>query len=57
MDDDGKTDKTRLAVAPVFSLNLEPGEQVLPVANDEKEITVKVGVSSNLTGAPNGTCD
>ncbi len=53
VDDEGKTDKTGLSVAPVFSVNLEPNEQVLPVAN-EKEITVKVGVGSNLTGAPNG---
>jgi LmbE family N-acetylglucosaminyl deacetylase len=53
VDDEGKADKTSLAVAPVFSVNLEPNEQVLPVEN-EKEITVKVGVSSNLTGAPDG---
>jgi len=53
VDEEGKTRKTPLAVAPAFSLNLEPGEQVLPVA-DAKEITVKIGVSSNLTGAPNG---
>jgi LmbE family N-acetylglucosaminyl deacetylase len=53
VDDEGKTDTTCLSVAPVFSLNLEPNEQVLPIAN-EREITVKVGVSSNLTGAPNG---
>ncbi len=53
VDDEGKTDTTCLSVAPVFSLNLEPHEQVLPIAN-EREITVKVGVSSNLTGAPNG---
>ena len=43
-----------LAVVPAFSVALEPGEQVLPVA-DGKETTVKVGVSSNLTGAPVGT--
>ena len=43
-----------LAVVPPFSVALEPGEQVLPVA-DGKETTVKVGVSSNLTGAPAGT--
>jgi LmbE family N-acetylglucosaminyl deacetylase len=53
VDDEGMTEKTPLAVAPAFSLNLEPGEQVLPL-EDRKEITVKVGVSSNLTGAPNG---
>jgi len=53
VDEEGKTRKTPLAVAPAFSLSLEPGEQILPVA-DGKEITVKVGVSSNLTGTPNG---
>jgi LmbE family N-acetylglucosaminyl deacetylase len=51
--EDGKTERTSLSVAPAFSLYLEPNEQVLPVKND-REITVKVGVSSNLTGAPNG---
>jgi hypothetical protein len=53
VDEEGKTQKTPLAVAPAFSLNLEPGEQVLPV-EDGKEKTVKVGVSSNLTAASNG---
>ncbi len=53
VDDEGKAQKTPLAVAPAFSLNLEPGEQVFPV-EDGKEITVKVGVSSNLSGVPNG---
>jgi LmbE family N-acetylglucosaminyl deacetylase len=53
VDEAGKTQKLPLALAPAFSLNLEPNEQVLPVA-DGKEITVKVGVSSNLSGAPNG---
>lgn len=61
VDADGKTEKTPLAVAPAFSLSLEPGEQVLPVNSSDseeggkKEITVKVGVSTNLTGAPSGT--
>ncbi len=53
-DASGSTDKIALAVTPPFSVALEPGEQVLPVA-DGKETTVKVGVSSNLTGAPAGT--
>jgi LmbE family N-acetylglucosaminyl deacetylase len=56
---DSKTEKTPLAVEPIFSLSLEPGEQVLPVGNsdkdDKRKVTVKVGVTSNLTGAPNGT--
>lgn len=50
----GATDKIALAVTPPFSVALEPGEQVIPVA-DGKETTVKVGVNSNLTGAPAGT--
>lgn len=54
VNEEGKPQKTLLAVAPAFSLSLEPGEQVLPVDNGEK-IIVKVGVSSNLTGAPDGT--
>ena len=53
LDAEGRAQETPLAVAPVFSLNLEPGEQVLPV-EDKKEITVKVGVRCNLTGAPGG---
>ncbi|MGB9232794.1 MAG: PIG-L family deacetylase [Terriglobales bacterium] len=53
-DEGGSRYKTPLAVAPAFSLTLDPGEQILP-ARDEKEIKVKVVVNSNLTGAPNGT--
>ena len=53
-DENGDRNKTPLQVAPIFSLSLEPGEQVLSVDNC-KEISVKVGVSSNLTGAPAGT--
>jgi LmbE family N-acetylglucosaminyl deacetylase len=53
VDEEGKTHKTSLSVAPAFSLNLEPGEQVLPV-EDRKEIAVIVGVSSTFTGAPSG---
>jgi LmbE family N-acetylglucosaminyl deacetylase len=52
-DETGNREKFPLAVAPIFSVNLEPGEQVLPTQN-EKQITVKVGVSCNLTGAPDG---
>ncbi|MFI5113630.1 MAG: PIG-L deacetylase family protein, partial [Terriglobales bacterium] len=53
-DDAGDSEKTPLVVAPAFSVSLEPGEQVLPV-EDGKEIAVKIGVSSNLTSAPDGT--
>jgi hypothetical protein len=48
------TPERTLAIVPPFSVALEPGEQVLPVA-DGKETTVKVGVRSNLAGAPAGT--
>jgi len=54
LEADGTRYKTPLAVAPIFSEGLEPGEQVLPI-EDAKDITVKVGLSSNRTGAPNGT--
>jgi hypothetical protein len=40
-------------LVPAFSVELEPGEQVIPIANGH-ERTVKVGVSSNLTGAAKG---
>ncbi len=36
-----------LAITPAFSVELEPGEQVIPIANGS-ERTVKVGVTSNL---------
>jgi LmbE family N-acetylglucosaminyl deacetylase len=42
-----------LAVLPVFSVALEPGEQVLPVS-DGRSTRVTVGVKSNLNGAPKG---
>jgi LmbE family N-acetylglucosaminyl deacetylase len=52
--EDGSRYRFPLAVAPVFSLSLEPGEQVLPVS-DGRQLTVKVGADSNLSGAPGGT--
>ncbi|HLX86469.1 MAG TPA: PIG-L family deacetylase [Terriglobales bacterium] len=62
VDDSGVRNNVRnkmpLAIAPAFSLTLDPGEQVLPDGTakaDGREITVKVGVQSNLTGAPSGT--
>jgi LmbE family N-acetylglucosaminyl deacetylase len=54
LDERGLERKRALAVAPVFSLALEPGEQVIPT-EDGKVTTVRVGVSSNLAGAPDGT--
>jgi LmbE family N-acetylglucosaminyl deacetylase len=53
VDESGNRDKFPLAVAPTFSVSLEPGEHVLPIQN-EKQITVKVGISCNRTGAPDG---
>jgi LmbE family N-acetylglucosaminyl deacetylase len=43
-----------LAVAPAFSVMLEPGEQVIPTRGDAA-CKVKVAVSSNLTGPAQGT--
>ena len=53
LDEQGKEEKRTLAVAPEFSVMLEPGEQVIPT-EDGSETNVKVGVSCNLTGAPKG---
>jgi LmbE family N-acetylglucosaminyl deacetylase len=50
-DEKGAEQKRVLAITPIFSVELEPGEQVIPIANGSGR-TVKVGVSSNLTGAP-----
>jgi LmbE family N-acetylglucosaminyl deacetylase len=53
-DEKGTEQKRPLALVPAFSVELEPGEQVIPIANGH-ERTVKVGVSSNLTGAAKGS--
>jgi LmbE family N-acetylglucosaminyl deacetylase len=53
-DEKGAEQKRVLAIAPAFSVELEPGEQVIPIANGHERI-VQVGVSSNLTGAPKGS--
>jgi hypothetical protein len=42
-----------LAVAPVFSVMLEPGEQVVPVDTTAAR-PVKVAISTDLEGAPSG---
>jgi len=54
LDEKGVEQKRPLAVAPIFSVTLEPGAQVIPVANGSATM-VRVGVSCNLTGAPPGT--
>ncbi len=54
LDEKGVEQKRPLAVAPMFSVTLEPGAQVIPVANGSATM-VRVGVSCNFTGAPPGT--
>jgi LmbE family N-acetylglucosaminyl deacetylase len=53
-DASGTMSERALAVAPAFSVMLDPGEQVIPV-EDGKERAVKVSVTANLDGAPAGT--
>jgi LmbE family N-acetylglucosaminyl deacetylase len=53
-DEQGAGQQRPLAVVPAFSVELEPGEQIIPIANGS-ERSVKVGVSSNLTGASRGS--
>ena len=53
-DENGAKQERPLALVPAFSVELEPGEQVIPIANGS-ERSVKVGVSSNLTGASDGS--
>ncbi len=52
-DEQGAEEKRELAVAPEFSVMLEPGELVIPVENGPAT-SVNVQVSCNLTGAPGG---
>jgi LmbE family N-acetylglucosaminyl deacetylase len=54
LDDAGMERKRKLAVAPEFSVKLEPGGLVIPAASGATT-GVKVQVSCNLTGAPGGT--
>ena len=53
VDETGAEQKRELAVAPEFSVMLEPGELVIAVENGAAS-PVKVQVSCNLTGAPAG---
>ena len=52
-DEKGQTQDRPLNVTPVYSVMLEPGEQIIRV-NNGTATTVKVGVSCNLTGAQSG---
>jgi len=54
VDDHNVERKRTVAIVPAFSVVLEPGQQVIPTENDG-EFRVKVGVSSNLSGAVKGT--
>src|SRR5438034_11635227 len=54
VDEHGGERKRRLAVAPAFSVMLEPVEQAVPVAV-QGATRVKVVVTSHLSGAPEGT--
>jgi len=54
VDDHGETRKLALAITPAFSMDLEPAERIVPVA-DGKTLTADVHVKSNLSGTPAGT--
>jgi LmbE family N-acetylglucosaminyl deacetylase len=54
VDDKGQERTQPLAIVPAFSVVLEPGQQVIPTQGDGEK-RVKVGVSSNLSGAAKGT--
>jgi len=54
VDDKGAERKRTLAVVPAFSVMLEPGQQVIPTEGDS-QCRVRVGVSSNFSGAIEGT--
>jgi LmbE family N-acetylglucosaminyl deacetylase len=54
VDTDGRERAPELAVAPVFSVMLEPGIQVIATTESTGK-TVKVGVRSNTSGLTKGT--
>ncbi len=54
LNDAGKKEKRALTFAPAFSVELEPGAQVIPV-KDGAATTVSVGVSCNIASAATGT--
>ena len=53
VDEEGKTRARPLAIVPSFSVELEPGTQVISTHNGSTT-TVTVGVSSNLTRSTQG---
>jgi LmbE family N-acetylglucosaminyl deacetylase len=54
VDDHGETRKLALAITPAFSMDLEPAERIVPVA-DGKTLTADVHLRSNLSGTLPGT--
>jgi len=54
LDDKGTEQQRPLAVAPAFSVMLEPGQQVIRTQGDSACL-VRIGVSTNLSGAMHGT--
>jgi LmbE family N-acetylglucosaminyl deacetylase len=54
LNSQGKPEKRMLAVVPPFSVELEPGSQVIRTT-DGRRSTVKVGVSGNISGESRGT--
>ena len=54
LNDKGTVEQRRLATAPVFSVMLDPGEQVIPVDGGEAR-TVKVSVAANLSSTAAGS--
>jgi LmbE family N-acetylglucosaminyl deacetylase len=52
-DEKGQQQSRPVNVTPVYSIMLEPGEQIIRVDNGSA-MTAKVGVSGNLAGAPSG---
>ncbi|MGA2855753.1 MAG: PIG-L family deacetylase [Candidatus Sulfotelmatobacter sp.] len=54
LDDAGKPSTRPLAIVPLFSVELEPGAQVISMHNGSTS-TAKVGVISNKTGEAHGT--
>jgi LmbE family N-acetylglucosaminyl deacetylase len=54
LDEAGKPSARPLAIVPAFSVELEPGTQVISMHNGSTS-TVTVGVASNSTGEAHGT--
>jgi hypothetical protein len=52
-DDRGVVRRRELAIVPVFSVALDPPQQVIPVS-DSSARTVKAQVATNFTGSPGG---